>query len=61
MTDKENGGLSLADRLASIDKKLEDLTGFPQRLRALETVVYSGCGLVLVSVVGAIITLVVKG
>jgi hypothetical protein len=58
------GNLSLDERLERIELQLlkiqESLDGIPTRVRALEYVVYGGCGVVLLAVLTALITLVLK-
>ncbi len=64
MPDHDDGSLTPAERLASIEKKLdtilESYASVPIRLRALETVVYGGCGVCLLAVLGAVVTLVIR-
>lgn len=58
------GNLSLDDRLERIEVQLrqiqDSLDGIPSRVLALERVVYGGCGVVLVAVLGALVALVVR-
>jgi hypothetical protein len=58
------GNLTLDERLERIEDALKNLReaidGLPLRVRALEIVVYGGCGVALVAVLGALVTLVVK-
>jgi hypothetical protein len=59
------GNLTLDERLERIEDQLakikESLDGIPTRVRALEIVVYGGCGAVLLAVLTALIALVLKG
>ncbi len=58
------GNLTLDERLERIEGQLnkiqEAIDGIPTRVRALEFVVYGGCGVVLVAVLGALIALVLR-
>jgi hypothetical protein len=67
----EDGSLTPAERLASIEKKQDEMraildelraliASLPLRVRALEVVVYGGCGLCLTALLVAVIALVVK-
>ncbi len=59
------GNLTLDDRLERIEAQLTaiqvSIEGIPTRVRALEYVVYGGCGVVLLAVLSALIALVMKG
>ncbi len=59
------GILTLDDRLERIEAQLakiqEALDGIPTRVRALEYVVYGGCGVVLLAVLSTVITIALKG
>lgn len=56
-----DGSLSVSDRLQSIDTKIDILLAqsLPLRVRALEIVVYGGCGIGLLGMAGAIVKLVI--
>lgn len=58
------GNLTLDERLERIEAQLnkiqEAIDGIPTRVRNLEYVVYGGCGVVLLAVLGALVTLVVR-
>jgi hypothetical protein len=58
------GNLSLDDRLERIEGQLRaiqaSLDGIPTRVRALEYVVYGGCGVVLLAVLTALTALVLR-
>lgn len=60
-TPKQNGALSLQDRLTAIEEKLdhvlERFEGIPMRTRALEIVVYGACGIVLLAFASSVIGL----
>lgn len=59
------GNLTLDDRLERIETQLiaiqASLEGIPTRVKALEFVVYGGCGVALLAVLTALIALVTKG
>ncbi len=63
-TSRHRGEITLDERLDAIEATLkaimEKIDGLPIRVRALEVVVYSGCGVVLLAVLGALIALVVR-
>ena len=63
-TPRSLGTLSLEERLERIETALnqlrESIEGIPTRVRALEYVVYGGCGVVLLAVLSAMIALVVR-
>jgi hypothetical protein len=63
-TPRSVGTLSLEERLERIEAALHDLKtsidGLPTRVRALEFVVYGGCGVALVAILTALVALVVK-
>lgn len=56
--------MSLEERLERIEDALtgikESIAGLPLRVRALEIVVYGGCGIALISLLGAVVALVLK-
>lgn len=58
------GSLSLEQRLDNIEATLKDIqaaiNGLPLRVRALEIVVYGGCGVVLIAILGALLALVIR-
>jgi hypothetical protein len=60
---RHSGDLSVDDRLEAIEAKLDKLldnTGsLPDRVQKLEYVVYGGCGVILLAVLGALVALVV--
>ena len=62
--DKDDGTLTPGERLAAMDAKLDSvlskLSGLPWRVKALEAVVYSGCGLCITAVFTALVALVIK-
>lgn len=55
---RHRGEITLDDRLGAIEETLkaimDKIDGLPIRVRALEIVVYTGCGVVLLAVLGAV-------
>jgi hypothetical protein len=71
MTDKDDGPLSVAEQIkelkaviasmaGKLDETLAKFADLPLRVSRLEYVVYGGCSVVLLAVLGALIAVVVK-